>query len=285
MTIVDVQPCDERESTSHRTFETYGVRIGVRANDPSLLDRVPQCLPPGWTPASSPAADVWYSIRRREVDGGLRTHYELLENDEKLAEGFRLSRLLDAMDSAVRLQVGVKSPDRLFVHAGAVVWNGRAIVIPGRSGAGKTSLVVALVKAGALYGSDEYAVLDDRGWLHPYARPISRRQGAHRRETLRAEADLGGRAATVPVPVGLMVHTHYRPDAEWSAHVVSPGESALALFANVLAARQRPAFAYSVLSNAVLNSVSLRSDRGDAGAAAAAILRYADGIHSSTEGT
>lgn len=285
MIATDVRIFDERNVTFDRTFVTYGVSIGVRSNDSSLLDRVADRLPPGWEESPSAIADAWYSIAGRPVDGGTRVLYELHENDEKLAEGFRLSRLLDAMDSAVRLQVGVKSPDRLFVHAGAVVWNGRAIVIPGRSGAGKTSLVVALVRAGALYGSDEYAVLDDRGWVHPYARPISCRQGAHRRVTLSAELDLGGRRATVAAPVGLVVHTRYRAEADWSPRVMSPGESALALFANVLAARQRPAFAFSLLSSASLSAVSVLGDRGDADAAASAIVRYADGIHTSIQGT
>ena len=61
---------------------------------------------------------------------------------------------------------------RVFLHAGAVAWNGLGIVIPGGTMSGKTSLVRELLQAGALYYSDEYAVLDDLGRLHPYPQPL-----------------------------------------------------------------------------------------------------------------
>jgi hypothetical protein len=58
----------------------------------------------------------------------------------------------------------------IFVHAGVVAWRGQAIVIPGATQSGKTSLVAALVRAGAEYFSDEYAVFDARGRVHPLPR-------------------------------------------------------------------------------------------------------------------
>ena len=61
------------------------------------------------------------------------------------------------------------APDRVFVHAGVVAWRGRALVLPGTSFAGKTTLVAELVRAGAIYYSDEYAVLDEQGRVHPYS--------------------------------------------------------------------------------------------------------------------
>jgi uridine kinase len=41
------------------------------------------------------------------------------------------------------------------------------IAIPGRSFSGKTSLVTALVRAGAVYYSDEFAVIDRDGLVRP----------------------------------------------------------------------------------------------------------------------
>jgi len=60
---------------------------------------------------------------------------------------------------------------RVFVHAGVVAWQGRAVLIPGRTLSGKSWLVRALVRAGAEYYSDEFAVLDARGRVHPYPLP------------------------------------------------------------------------------------------------------------------
>ncbi|MDE3129222.1 MAG: hypothetical protein KGL38_14525, partial [Gemmatimonadota bacterium] len=179
---------------------------------------------------------------------------------------------------------GRRSPERLFVHAGAVEWNGRCVVLPGRSGTGKTTLVSALVRLGATYCSDEYAVLDAQGFVHPYARAMSFRQGTHRRVRRTAAVDSGGRDATQPVPLGLVVHTRYRAEADWTPRAMTAGESALACFANVLVARERPAFAFTVLARAVAGAVSLQADRGEADAAAVAILACVDHLHTSPGG-
>ena len=69
------------------------------------------------------------------------------------------------------------STPHLMMHAGVVAWKGKAIVLPGTSHAGKTTLVTALVEAGATYYSDEYAVLDAKGHVSPYARRLSLRDG------------------------------------------------------------------------------------------------------------
>ena len=62
----------------------------------------------------------------------------------------------------------------MFVHAGVVAVDGRALLLPGGSFTGKTTLVAALLRAGAQYGSDEYAVLDEAGLVLPaYPRPLS----------------------------------------------------------------------------------------------------------------
>jgi hypothetical protein len=271
---------------TNRTFCSHGVAIGVRSNDPVLLDRAASCFTPGWESTSASKMDAWYSLVRSPGATAQRPHYELFQEERKLDEGFRLSRLLETMDSAIRVEVGRRTPQRLFVHAGVVGWRNRAIVIPGLSGAGKTTLVAALVRAGATYGSDEYAVLDEQGLVHPYARPMSFRQGPHRRVRRDAVTELGGQAASGPLPVGLVVHTRHCLGAEWRPHQIPAGQSALSIFANVLVARDRPAFAFSILSHAMHHAISLRGDRGEADAAAAAILTSADQIPSpSVEGT
>ncbi len=62
----------------------------------------------------------------------------------------------------------------LFVHAGAVVIDGRGWVIIGESGAGKTSTVAILVRKGAAYLSDEVALLDPTsGTVAPFALPMA----------------------------------------------------------------------------------------------------------------
>jgi hypothetical protein len=44
------------------SIHTYGRRVGVRTNDPSVLDRVRGVLPPGWEPCFSPLVDHLFSL-------------------------------------------------------------------------------------------------------------------------------------------------------------------------------------------------------------------------------
>ena len=64
----------------------------------------------------------------------------------------------------------------VFLHAGVIGWRDRAFVFPGPSFAGKSTLIAELVRAGATYYSDEYAVVDEDGRVHPYARALQMRQ-------------------------------------------------------------------------------------------------------------
>jgi len=61
-----------------------------------------------------------------------------------------------------------------FLHAGAVVLNGRAYVLVGPPGAGKTSMVGVLLRRGAAYLSDEVALFDAKaGTVYPFALPMT----------------------------------------------------------------------------------------------------------------
>jgi hypothetical protein len=63
---------------------------------------------------------------------------------------------------------------RILVHAGAVSWKAKGILLPAEKGSGKTTLVAGLIRAGFDYLTDEAAVIDpESGWLHPYPRPLS----------------------------------------------------------------------------------------------------------------
>ncbi|HVZ48617.1 MAG TPA: hypothetical protein VG916_07530 [Gemmatimonadaceae bacterium] len=263
-----------------RVVRSHGVEIGVRSNDRDVIDRAMSCMPTGWEESAAPGADTWFSVACTGVGAGSRVSYQLYREHQLLDSGFRLQRILTRLESAVRLTVGRLSPGRLFVHAGAVTWRNAAIILPGLSGTGKTTLVAALVRAGATYCSDEYAVFGDDGLLYPYTRPLSVRQGEHRRLHQNVETDLGGRLASGPVRAGLVASIRYRPLATWAPRTLSSGAGALTLFSSTLAARERPAFAFSVIARAMAGVVSLEGERGEAEAAADRILEHADTMSS-----
>src|SRR5260370_23490113 len=223
----------------------YGVRVGLRANGPQVLELLVDHVPPGWQLSASPRVDRLYSliVGGPNIQPGVRRFHLLYAGPERLARTHVLTEALDRFESDLQLYTAEMAPDRLFVHAGVVGWQGRAILLPGRSHSGKSTLVAALLRAGATYYSDEYAVLDARGRVHPFAKPLSLRQSeGEPPRRLPAEA-LGGRTGVDPLPVGLVAVTEYRPGKRWRPRPLSSGRAVLALLAHTVPPRRRPATA------------------------------------------
>ena len=164
----------------------------------------------------------------------------------------------------------------MFVHAGAVSWRDLGIIIPGRSRSGKSTLVRALVGAGAIYYSDEFAVLDAEGRMHPHALPLSIRASETQRAVKTPIEAVGGRAGTRPVDVGLIAVTRYERSARWRPRRLSAGRAFLALMANTVAARRTPQTAMAVLRATVLGGKAIQTLRGEARRVAAALLAEVD---------
>lgn len=249
------------------SFASHGARLGVRVDAPAVLDRVAEHLPPGWRPALAGALDALYSVSVAPA-GSDRSHRLFLDG-ESLAHSDRLDHLLARLESQLHFHVATHARRHLFVHAGALTWRGRGLLIPGRSMAGKSELTAALVEAGATYYSDEYAVLDDRGWLHPYAKPLAlRRDGTAK---LRVECP-PGRTGGGPVPVGAVVLARYVAGASWRPRPVTPGQAMAALLDNTVLARARPGAAMPTLARAASGAVALEGDRGEADRMAGELL-------------
>jgi hypothetical protein len=254
------------------SFVSHGARIGVRVNDPDALDWLRPYLPPGWRPARSPVVDYLYSLRiGGQTRPGLRHFHLLYSGVSQLARTHDFDELSSELESALHFNVAVAATKKLFVHAGVVGWHDRAIVMPGRSLSGKTSLVAALVAAGATYYSDEYAVFDARGRVHPYPKALSIRENGGRPRRCSAE-QLGGRVGSKPLPCAMVVVTDYRSAARWRPKPLSAGQALLALLDNTPLARTHPELSLSVLKAAATGAVSLRSPRGEAGDVAPLLL-------------
>jgi hypothetical protein len=256
------------------SFRAYGVSAGVRVSDPTVLDVVRCLLPPAWTNSPRTSVDRLYSLL---IGGDGRPpgtrRFNLLYRDSRLlARSLNLEDVYSVLTSDLRLYVAEMSPRRVFVHAGAVGWRGRAILIPGRSFSGKTTLVAELVKAGAEYYSDEYAVLDAQGRVHPFPQPLGiRAVGSSRQEPMSVE-HLGGKLGRKPLPVGLVVLTGYKPKSRWRPKGLSPGRGALELLANTVPARRDPERVLGALHGATAGAAVLSGARGEAHEAAQQIL-------------
>lgn len=248
----------------------YGARIGVRFTDRKLGAELALRPSPGTRLAAPGKVDRMLSIFRS--DG----RYWIYGDDEMRCQPILRADLLDAFTTHLRAAFAEFSRKKLFVHAGAVGWHGAAIIFPGKSRAGKSSLIAELAKAGASYFSDEFAVLDDKGRVHPFAKPLSLRDPQTSRQCETAVESLGGVAARKPLPVAMVVMTQYRDGACWKPETLSPGEGALEIMAHTIAARRWPALALSVIGTVADQATIIRSERGDARELARKILTARD---------
>jgi hypothetical protein len=190
-----------------------------------------------------------------------------------------LGEAFSVLESEIRQSVAAAARGRTFVHAGVVAWRGRAILVPGRSRSGKTTLVAELVRSGAVYYSDEFAVLDRRGRVHPFAKSLSIREGCAHHETVRRRRaeELGGSCGEEPLPVGLVVFASYSPGAEWRPATLTRGEAVLEMLSHTVPARLRPEASLVALERALSRATALRGERGEASDVAAALLRQVEG--------
>jgi hypothetical protein len=256
-------------------FTAYGLSVGIRVSDRRVLDRVKGLLPPGWKPAAKPTVRRLYSLiaggpTRRP---GVRRFNILYSDAARLLRSHDLEETLGQLELDLELYIADRAPRRTFVHAGVVGWNGQAIVIPGRSFSGKSSLVKALVKAGASYYSDEFAVLDERGRVHPYPTPLAMRAGQDGGPITKYRAEeLGGVMGVGPLPVGLVLFTRYADGTRFRPRPLSAGRAVLELLAHTLPARRRPARVLDALTQAVARALLLRGTRGEAEETARQIL-------------
>ncbi|HWE61696.1 MAG TPA: hypothetical protein VHB98_08300, partial [Chloroflexota bacterium] len=185
------------------------------------------------------------------------------------ADGSRLVRTLtdepiyDALAGDLELYLAEFARRRLFVHAGVVGWRGRAILIPGWSRAGKSTLVAALLRAGATYYSDEYAVLDARGRVHPFPRPLSLRGAPGEHPSKHTSATFGARTGTASLPVGLVLVTRYVAGARWRPRPRSRARAVLDLFANTPSARRKPEAAFHILHQTLGDARVVSGVRGE----------------------
>jgi hypothetical protein len=259
------------------TLRSYGVDIGIRSNDPETLERVLDHLPPYWESTSLPKVDRVYSILHRNGKGtGSRRLSMVYSNDRRLARSADLNDLFDAFASDLRIFVAEFAKQRVFVHAGVVGWKGQAIVIPGRSYSGKSTLVAELVRAGATYYSDEYAVFDARGRVHPFTKPIELRPEGTYRQSKFDVTELGGHSGKKSLPVGLVLMTHYKVAASWRPRKLTAGRGVLEMLNNTVSARRNPERALGALRQVAAQADILKGVRGDAGDIVPAILRRAE---------
>jgi hypothetical protein len=261
-------------------FESYGVKVGLRARKIGVLDQLFPSLPPSWKVIDPPRKlDLLYSwLVGGESRPNIRNFDIMYSGATRLVRTMNPEDLFEAFERDLRMNIALLSRRFVFIHAGVVGWHGRAIIIPGRTFTGKSTLVEALVRAGAEYFSDEYAVLDNNGCVHPYAKPISVRMPVTLRQKNLTPAEIGGRTAQRPVKVKLILVTRYRHGAKSRFREASSGQGTLDLLANAVAAQAAPSRVLRITAKTSIGSIVLRGSRGDARETADQVLAILERI-------
>jgi hypothetical protein len=123
---------------------------------------------------------------------------------------------------------------------------------------------MALVQAGATLFSDEFAVLDRAGRVHPYPLPLRvKREKDFGSERVPVEA-LGGTPANRPLSLGLVLSTRFAPEGPGRLTTISSGRAALEIMAHAVQARVRPNRVMEAAGNATRNALALKGRRGEA---------------------
>lgn len=251
--------------------EAFGVGVSLEAEQSDVLLRMADCLPPAWHPGQPGAQPINFEVRSEA--GGT---YELLQDEYQVDHG-TLDDVLESFEMRLRSHVAWAAPEHVFVHAGAVAFDGRAIIVPGESFSGKTTMVAALVKAGAIYYSDDYAVFDSSGLVHPYPKPLATRDGGpeYRGKRHSLPGRRGAPTDDQPVRLGLALCTQYRRGAEWAPARLTPAQALLELIPHTFRSPSHAAQTLRTLGAAFDASVvGLKGDRGDAAELVPQVWQY-----------
>lgn len=258
------------------SFNSYGVGVGLEGDDPVLLEKARELI----VRAFGNRAEIFEgpAAKSENVFGIAweNGRFRLYKNGLEITSGVSERNFFKYLNSLLRLEVAEFAVNRVFVHAGVVGWNGQAIVIPGKSFSGKSTLTAELVKIGAEYYSDEYAVLEPDGYVGPFPRHMSIRYFGGTREKEVSAEELGGKQGERPIPVGLVLITGFSKGAKWAPEILSPGSGIMELIPHTLTMRRDPAFSLKVLDLVARRAIIVKSPRGDVKKFAKFLLEFFD---------
>ena len=264
-----------REFDNRFLFRSYGVTIAVESTQPEMLRKASELVHRAFGGLveffEGKASDAIYSFGIVEEDGLFR----LYENGFERTAGPSESNFFKFLNSALRIKVAELAEGHIFVHAGAVGWKGKALVIPGVSHSGKSTLTAELIRNGAIYYSDEYAVLGADGRLLPFPRYLSIRDRSGR-ETEIPPSAFGASQGEEPIPVGMVLLTRFEEGANITPEVISPGEGIMEIIPNTVTMRKDPAFSLKVLDLVARRAIIARGPRGDVKSFAKFLLEFFD---------
>lgn len=266
------------EGQVHRfTFESYGFRVSLVSKHEDLLAKAvgvaQKALLSRVSIIENSASDTGYVFGFDFRDGVFYLHQNGLQTNHVSSEHV----FFKYFNSILRLTVAENAVGTVFIHAGVIGRNGKAVVFPGRSFSGKTTLVAELIKLGAEYYSDEYAVIGSDGMVHPFPRELSLRSYLVENDEVDiAPEALGANIGDRPAEVGSVVITEFDDRSSWQPEVLTVGKGILETIPHTIPINADTKMSLKILNLAFANAIIVKSYRGDIKQDAVAILTFLD---------
>lgn len=253
------------DNETHRfDVDAFGCRIRAEGDARGALRMLERCIFPSLPRSASVAHSPEILVRIGEANG----RFGLWLGDEMVASAPRLEKLEASVVRALDTAVVAKLRSCRVIHAGVVALDGRAFVLPGKTHSGKSTLVAELVRRGAVYFSDEYALIDSEGLVHPYPRPMLLRNGAP--ESVVVPVAESGIA---PVPIGWIFGLTWQAGCSWDAVLIDQSQAVMLLLQNTPHVLAESPELVRYFQRAVAPARIYVGYRPDAGEAATEILR------------
>lgn len=267
----------QRNSRRELCFESYGVRVKISAEDDAIFDLgrsvAEKALVGKLRFFDNEIGPIDHEFDLFSLEDG---SFGVTNNGSVFSQFPNETAFKRFLNSIIRIHVAEKANPWVFVHAGVVGWRGRAVVIPGQSYHGKSTLVSELIKLGAEYYSDEYAVFDEKGLIHPFERDLSIRKDRSSVPTEIHPDEFDAITGYKPLPVGLVFLTRFESGALWEPEHLSIGKCIVEMVPQVIPIKFSTKFSLKVLNTAFRHAIILRTLRGEARDAAKLILSLFD---------
>lgn len=240
------------------TWDAYGYRIRFEMELPEHQPIVRAVVLPDWIKVDEQTFDCLYRV------GGADDVLHVTFQGDEIINGYNYWSGEDALRRHCQLHLASYCSRYVFVHAGVVKTDLGLILIVGCTWSGKSQLVDSFLKYGSTYFSDEYALLDSNGMVHPFPRPVRvRTSPIHYRFT--PAADLGWRPDQHAERPRCIIFTHYKEGTEWEPRRLSTGEALLKLFESTVSASLTPERDLLTLKACLdHNPICLHGPRGEA---------------------
>lgn len=224
-----VAPMAQGQQTLYVAFQ--GQEVAVTSDASEVLAGVGRLFSTMLAPAATRAAgeiEVSRNGGRYHVTGNTEVNLE----DGSLADVLRCLRF-----SVIQVLIQAR-PDLLWLHAGAVAWGERAMLLPGARGRGKSTVVTGLCVRGWTYLSDDVVPLNPSSSLAvPFPLTPAKRvfpgqempAGWLRAPTKVKVSLTPGSICQQPVPVAALVFPSYGVAASTELFPCPPAQAAVEL--------------------------------------------------------